>query len=245
MPRAAAQVSRLTVNRVAATLDGNNENNHCQSKKAKHSKKVTSIMQKLDRAHTAATATIAASISVQSSVLLPLLPPAPSAPTSSTIKPDWFIAAVAMLEGEKGLGPTWGKLVKVWITFEGRDGAVYKGTRKLLTTHQPDVIKAWIGRAQSSTWRPVILDTSAYEAEFMLWWAALQPSWRKSGDGSLIFSKVVGDWEVLRRPGVNGMLSVLAGLFFWGVALRDSGIVCKGWNRAVSDCLVVLSSLIA
>jgi len=55
---------------------------------------------------------------------------------------------------------------------------------------------------------------------------------------------VDGDWEVLRRPGVNGILSVMAGLFFWGVALRGKGSR-EGWNNAVSDCTVVLVALSA
>lgn len=148
-----------------------------------------------------------------------------------------------MLEGEKGLGTTWAKLVKAWVAFE--DGAGYEGTKKLLATHRPDAIKAWIGRARSSTWRPVISDTSVYESEYMSWWAALQPSWRKSSDGGIIFAKVEGNWEILRRPGLNGILSVMAGLLFWGVALRDSGNARKGWNKAVSDCLMVISSLTA
>jgi len=148
-----------------------------------------------------------------------------------------------MLEGEKELGVTWAKLVKAWVAFEG--GAGYKGPKKLLATHRPDAIKAWIGRAQSPSWRPIIPDTSVYESEYMLWWTALQPSWRKNRDGSLIFSKVEGDWGVLQRPGLNGMLSVMAGLLFWGVALRDSGNERKGWNKAVSDCLMVISSLTA
>ena len=52
-----------------------------------------------------------------------------------------------------------------------------------------------------------------------------------------------GDWEVLQRPGLNGILSVMAGLLFWGVSLRDSSGGRMGWNKAVSDCLVVMKSI--
>lgn len=220
--------------------DGNDENDDHQSKKAKRGKE-TSMTRKSGRARTVTTAMTPTSILTP--VLLLSLPPAPSALMTSTSKPEWFIVAVAMLEGEKGLGPTWAKLVKAWAAF--KEGAGYQGTRKLSTTRRPDAIKAWIGRARSPTWRPVISDMVTYEAEFMLWWAALQPSWRKSDDGSLIFSKLVGNWEVLWRPGLNGILSVLAGLLFWGVALRNAGSTRKGWNKAVSDCLLVLTSLAA
>jgi len=115
------------------------------------------------------------------------------------------------------MGAMWAKLVEAWVIFEGQAG--YMGDKKLATTHRPDAIKAWIARARSASWRPDILDIPTYESEFMLWWAALQPSWRKRSDGTTIFSKVEGDWEALQRPGLNGMLSVMAGLLFWGVAL--------------------------
>ena len=39
------------------------------------------------------------------------------------------------------------------------------------------------------------------------------------------------------------MLSVMAGLLFWGVALRDGGDGRTGWNKAVSDCLMVIKSI--
>jgi len=91
--------------------------------------------------------------------------------------------------------------------------------KKLSTAHRPDAIKAWIARACSSSWRPAISDISLYETEFTLWWAMLQPVWCKRSDGNIIFSKVEGDWEVLQRAGLNGVLSVMAGLLFWGVSL--------------------------
>ena len=252
------RVGEENIEIVGGGNDENSTNSGRQRKRAKRGKKegvatsssapvplrpihVASMTCKSGRTHTLATTTISTPILVQSPASLPLSPSPPSASQSAASKPDWFTAAISMLEGEKGLGTTWAKLVKAWAAFE--DGAGYEGTKKLLTTHRPDAIKAWIGRARSPTWRPIIPDTSAYESEYMLWWTAIQPLWRKGSDGSLIFSKVDGDWGVLQRPGLNGMLSVMAGLLFWGVALRDSSNARKGWNRAVSDCLIVINSL--
>jgi len=84
---------------------------------------------------------------------------------------------------------------------------------------------------------------ASYESEFKAWWSVLQPEWRKSSSGEIHFSKVDGDWEVLHRPGLNGILSVMAALFFWGVSLQEDSRT--GWNDAVSDCLVVLTALCA
>lgn len=54
-----------------------------------------------------------------------------------------------------------------------------------------------------------------------------------------------GDFEELRKPGVNGLLSVLASLYFWGMAVKDSGKKSKKWVQSVEDCTYVLRSLSA
>ena len=145
-----------------------------------------------------------------------------------------------MLESED-LGSPWTQLVKTWAAFEEKSN--FTEVKKLLTTRRPDAVKAWIQRARVPAWRPQISDTAAYGAGFTLWWAALQPQWRRSSSGEVVFSRVDGDWEDIRRPGLNGMLSVMAGLFFRGVALDEAKAGCKGWKQAVSDCQVALSAL--
>jgi len=145
-----------------------------------------------------------------------------------------------MLE-DGDLGPSWNQLVKAWAAFEAKSD--FKELKKLSTTNRPSAVKSWIQRARTSAWRPVISNLADYESEFTAWWSSLQPEWRKSSSGKILFSKVDGDWEVLRRPGLNGILSVMAALFFWGVALQEDS--CTGWNDAVSDCLIVLTALCA
>ena len=233
---------------------GDGTNNNRQSKKAIRGKRngilvpvlvppqvpVASTTRTSSRARAVTTPAIPTTTLVQAPAQMGV-PPASSPSTLIITKPAWFTAAVSMMEGEKGMGVVWAKLVDAWATFEGQAG--YMGDKKLSTAHRPDAIKAWIARARSSSWRPAISDTSLYETEFTLWWAMLQPVWRKRSDGSIIFSKVEGDWEVLRRAGLNGVLSVMAGLLFWGVSLRDGGGSRVGWNKAVSDCLIVMKSI--
>ena len=146
----------------------------------------------------------------------PALLPAANPATNSTAKPDWFTVSLSMM-GEKGLGVTWSKLVEAWAAFE--ENASYREVKKLPAANRPEAVKAWIQRARSPSWRPSVPDIKSYEAEYMLWWATLQPAWRRSNTRNIIFSKVDGDWESLQRPGLNGLLSVMAGLLFWGVTL--------------------------
>jgi len=172
--------------------------------------------------------------------------PTPTLPTppvvSNASKPSWFTSAMGMMEN-KDLGSSWNQLLKAWAAFEAKSD-FKESKKKLLTANRPNAVKAWIQRARSPAWNPPISDAAAYGSEFKKWWSALQPGWRKSRSGEILFSKVVGDWEVLHRPGLNGILSVVAGLFFWGVALQEAD--CREeWNSAVSDCTVVLTALCA
>ena len=166
--------------------------------------------------------------------------PVTLAAASSTAKPNWFTTSLLMM-GEKGLGSTWLKLVEAWATFE--ENAGYEEVKKLPAANRPEAVKAWIQQARSPSWRPSVTDIKSYETEYMLWWAMLQPAWRRSNTGSIIFSKVDGDWESLRRPGLNGLLSVMVGLLFWGITLRENKGDRKTWNKAVSDCLLVITCL--
>ena len=158
----------------------------------------------------------------------------------TTAKPAWFTSAASMMRG-KALGTQWIQLVNTWEAFEVKSD--FTESKKLPTTRHPEAVKAWIQRARAPAWRPTITDTAAYEADFKSWWAALQPSWRKSSSGDVVFSRVDGDWEDVCRPGLNGMLSVMAGLFFWGVALGKHHDGQRGWKQAVSDCQVTLNAL--
>lgn len=52
-----------------------------------------------------------------------------------------------------------------------------------------------------------------------------------------------GGFESLRKPGANGLLSVLASLYFWGSAVKASGKKSRRWLESVDDCAYVLSRL--
>jgi len=194
--------------------------------------------------HTRASGGTSTLATTASQATMPTLRTTPSLPTlpvvSNTPHTPWFTSAIGMMEcGD--LGPSWDRLVKAWAVFEAK--SEFKEMKKLSTTNRPPAVKAWIQRARAPAWRPAISNTADYESEFNAWWSALQPEWRKSSSGETVFSRVDGDWEVLRRPGLNGILSVMAGLFFWGVSLQEESRT--GWNDAVSDCMVVLTALCA
>jgi hypothetical protein len=80
------------------------------------------------------------------------------------------------------------------------------------------------------------------ETQFNTWWVRLQPEWRVS-NGKLVRGNIGGSWDSLRFPGQNGLQSVLAALFFWGIALKEKSVERKRWVSAVEDCYLAISSL--
>jgi len=53
-----------------------------------------------------------------------------------------------------------------------------------------------------------------------------------------------GDLDGLRKPGLNGLLSVLAALFYWGRIAQNNKKQRKGWVAHVEDCILVLRGLV-
>lgn len=154
--------------------------------------------------------------------------------------PEWFKKSFAMLSS-KDLGGEWGLLVAAWARYEN-EGGLPLGL-KLGTKNRPVAVKDWIQRARSPSWRPTIVSISSYAAEFTLWWQGLQPEWRILKGGRLL-RVAGGDWQVLKRPGVNGLVSVMAGLFFWGFEVCDSSNKSE-WLEMVVDVEYAISQLLA
>ncbi|KDR81130.1 hypothetical protein GALMADRAFT_136178 [Galerina marginata CBS 339.88] len=185
--------------------------------------------------------------------MLPTSKPAASKPAASTRSvttttsadaPKWFSTALAMFRHEDvGSSERWKAMVDTWATFEAQSG--YTEVSRLKSTKRPTAVAEWIQRARSPTWRPVIKNIDEYGASFVDWWTALQPDWRLSDDKRTILSKHVGgDWAVLSRPGVNGLVSVVAALFYWGCAVQAANEGQEAWLAAVEDCLTVYEHLL-
>ena len=138
------------------------------------------------------------------------------------------------------MGEEWMEVVTLWASFERQ--WKYKEVSKLGPTNRPAAVGEWIGRGRPSTWRPVIGDLARYESAFWKWWSGVQPDWRLE-DGELVRKRLVGDWEPLRRPGTNGVVSVLVGLFYWGLVVLEKGRGRAGWRSAVKDCHAALKEL--
>jgi hypothetical protein len=111
----------------------------------------------------------------------------------------------------------WTMLVSKWLQFE----ASHNFQGKLSASGRPACVGDWIARARSPNWRPIPSKSLGEHVE--TWWAGMQPEFRTADDGRLLEScrevGIADNWEHLRHAGVNGLVSVVAALFFWYCSL--------------------------
>jgi hypothetical protein len=156
------------------------------------------------------------------------------APTSA-----WFSTFQKMFL-EKDLGMEWKDLISSWVSFEEKSRNTE--ARRLSAAGRPKVVGLWIARRRTTTFLPNISSLKEYESEFNGWWKNLQPTWRIS-NGKVDKAVSQGDWDCLRCPGVNGVISVVVALFYWGLASDGKLARRKAWIAAVEDCVTVFSLL--
>ena len=161
-------------------------------------------------------------------------------PSLSSGDPAWLKSAVKMLTAGD-LGDRWTNVVDMWVLFEHKETNLKPTV--LGSSHRPPVVHDWIQRARSAFYRPAISSVDRFETSYKLWWASLQPDWRVSPSGEVAFAETSGNWDVIRKPGKNGILSVAAALFFWGLKVKDTEDT-NGWETAVEDLLVALTGLL-
>lgn len=152
----------------------------------------------------------------------------------------WLKSAIVMLTAGD-LGDGWTNAINTWVLFECKE--IDQAAMVLGSLHRPAAVRDWIQRACSAAYRPTIGSADSYATSYQLWWASLQPKWRLSASGEIAYEKAEGDWDVIRKPGKNGLLSVAAALFFWGLSVKDTD-KAKGWETSVADLLFVLTKLL-
>lgn len=154
--------------------------------------------------------------------------------------PDWATASLQRFRSI-ALGSEWDALLSNWIKFELELG--FEGRTRLGAKYRPRVITDWIQWGRSPTFRAEIKNIASFSTEFNTWWTSLQPDWRSNGPNAVLL-RDGEDWECLRRPGINGLLSVIAGLFFWGCAVQKLHNTNVAWLEAVDDVSYSITQLL-
>ncbi|KAJ7081899.1 hypothetical protein C8R43DRAFT_1142883 [Mycena crocata] len=132
----------------------------------------------------------------------------------------WFKNALTELSRHR-LGPAYRRLLSEWVELE-RGYRFCNGTKRLTTVERPTEVETWIRDGRGRTLEIVkIADVAEFAPSWWTWWKRLQPSWRVGEKGELLTPEERGEWGDLVAPGPNGMLSVVATLYWWGYA--DTG----------------------
>ncbi|EIW79115.1 hypothetical protein CONPUDRAFT_26986, partial [Coniophora puteana RWD-64-598 SS2] len=105
---------------------------------------------------------------------------------------------------------------------------------------RPQEVRWWIARKHLVTVRPSIPDVKTFAGHWWRWWACLQPEWREiTAPSGLSHSPLPrhgrdGDCSALDKPGINGFLSIVVCLKWWGF---ETAAASKDpqWLAAIQD----------
>ncbi len=87
---------------------------------------------------------------------------------------------------------------------------------------------------------PNVPDPTAFAEQWWNWWRACNPSWRVTGNSNTLLRECNGTLDGATATGVNGLLSVLATLWWWRAKTPDSNTAINDWDDAMDDVLWVL-----
>ncbi|KAJ7457539.1 hypothetical protein B0H11DRAFT_1738317 [Mycena galericulata] len=160
--------------------------------------------------------------------------------------PEWFVEGHAAIT-KVDLGPHFDALVAAWTRLEAAS-CFQNGPTNLPSRGRPKQVGTWIAGGRGKRGKePKVTDPAAYAVEWQAWWDSLQPAWREKGlDGRWSWETGYGadnEWGALMQWGVNGSLSILASLYFWGCAVVDDPAGRVAWDAAACDVGWMLEGL--
>ncbi|KAI0037603.1 hypothetical protein FA95DRAFT_1472386, partial [Auriscalpium vulgare] len=90
-----------------------------------------------------------------------------------------------------------------------------------------------------------IKDLNVFMNKFEDWWCSLQPAEHFDTEGNTIAPSPSMDWSAVCIASANGLLSVLAAILWWGIAVKDNreDYAYERWFTAVGDVSAVVSVL--
>ena len=195
--------------------------------------------------------------SVCSSSLLETIPSPSSNESTSSLTgaqadpawPSWFKDAHQLLSGQN-LGREFTSLINHFTEHEKRtDFAPGARSAGFGSDNRPPEVHYWISRGR--TIQPKVSNVVVFQDNWWKWWKGLQPTWRAVSEveGPLDRShrrvSMGGqDWSAVNKHGRNAFFTVLATLFWWGVACSKPPTEDPGWMATVEDVGWVFDGLL-
>jgi hypothetical protein len=159
----------------------------------------------------------------------------------------WLINALDGLHDAARLGPEYNSLLRQLIIFESLSTSQVSKRNVLPSSKRPLALSNWVKSGRRTT--PNIRDLKTFVQEWKIYWASLQPRWRKRNkDGNFSTSERGDDWGNLHCPGINGIFGLVGGLNGWGTKVIQTSGGRKdqeSWKAAVADLSWVMEGLIS
>ncbi|KAJ7061108.1 hypothetical protein C8F01DRAFT_1252747 [Mycena amicta] len=157
---------------------------------------------------------------------------------------DWLDEDLWKEVTEKTMGEKFRRMLELWVELE----QAYKwqaGTTFFPAIRRPKQVTAWIQNARvGGTGVTTVGNESLYGRQWWAWWNKTQPGWREiENDCPKREERNGRPWGAMVAPGKNGILSVLASLYWWGGSLRRVGSATQSWMDALEDVTWVLEGL--
>jgi hypothetical protein len=141
-------------------------------------------------------------------------------------------------------------ILKLWTHLKWAYGFQSDRACALSKDKQPDQVNWWIGHGHKVTAMPPITFVWVFKRQLWKWWVHLQPAWHQdtaSDDGSMSHTGP-REWDKLAKPGVNGIVSVVACLYWWFKRAaeedEDDDSHLPLWANIIDDVSWVLTQLV-
>ncbi|KAF8833846.1 hypothetical protein BDN67DRAFT_985753 [Paxillus ammoniavirescens] len=141
------------------------------------------------------------------------------------------------------------ELLSVYVKLENSSGfSTEKGAAYALSSKaRPEALHWWISRVPTGT--PPIRSLDKFCTEFWTWWQTLQPKWRVlpvplQPCTLHTLRDVAGKWNELDKPGLNGFLSVITTLKWWGLGILQGGGATDLWDAMLDDVHWVMDQIV-
>ncbi|KAJ7666206.1 hypothetical protein DFH06DRAFT_947253, partial [Mycena polygramma] len=161
---------------------------------------------------------------------------------------------------KKDLGDSFNAVLRLFIELERGYGWTVGAVRGLSPTNRPSQVASWVslGHGGRGGWisngvGPKIESLAVFDRAWWAWWKELQPKWRGQDGGrpgrftrDTYPPRRKDNWSSLRHPGQNGILSLVATLYWWGKAVEQMGERedRESWAEAVTDVKWMLRGLL-
>ncbi|KAI0772182.1 hypothetical protein BC629DRAFT_1529839 [Irpex lacteus] len=130
--------------------------------------------------------------------------------------PDWVVHHFGRFLDEElpeEHKKVWLDIVVAWVEIEQAQ-SFKQAIGNMAITQRPVEIKDWVKNGRRHRAQVKAGRVKAFLKGWPLWWAEVNPDWRRMQDGRLTQDNP-GSWSSLNHPGTNGLVNVVCALLMY------------------------------